>query len=34
MPKIGVIARSERDFERESKLDMNKVHRSTNSGIH
>lgn len=34
MPKIGVIARSERDFERDSKLEMNKVFRSTNPTIH
>lgn len=34
MPKIGVIARSERDFERDSKLEMNKVFRSTNPMIH
>lgn len=34
MPKIGVISRTERDFERDSKLDMNKVYRSTNANIH
>jgi WD repeat and SOF domain-containing protein 1 len=34
MPKIGVISRSEKDFERDSKLDMNKIYRSTNANIH
>lgn len=34
MPKVGVISRSERDFERDSKLEMNKVYRSTNPEIH
>lgn len=34
MPKVRAISRTEKDFERETKLDMMKIQRTTSKLVH